>query len=189
MGGLSGVLQGSVWGPVLFKIFINDTDSGIECTLNKFAEDTKLSGVVDMLEGRDAIQKDQDKLETWACVNLVRFNKAKCSILHLGWGNPCYRRRLEDEGIEGSLAENHLGVLVDEKLDESHQCALTAQKASRTLGCIKSSVASRSREVILPVCSTLVRPHLESCVQLWSPQQKKDMELLERVQRRVTKMI
>jgi len=78
---------------------------------------------------------------------------------------------------------------VDEKLDVSQQCALTAQKANHILGCIKSSVDSRSREAILPLCSALVRPHVESCVQLWSPQHKKDMELLERVQRKATNMI
>jgi len=69
------------------------------------------------------------------------------------------------------------------------QCALAAQKANCVLGSIKSSVASRAREVIPPLCSALVRPHLESCVQLWSPQHRKDMELLGQVQRRATKMI
>jgi len=82
-----------------------------------------------------------------------------------------------------------LGVLVDKKLNMTWQCTLAAQKASCILGCIKRSVASRPREVILPLCSALVRPHLESFVQLWSPQYREDVDLLESVQRRATKMI
>ena len=75
---------------------------------------------------------------------------------------------------------------MDGKLDISQQCALAAQKANCILGCIQSS---RARKVILPLCSLLVRPHLEYCMQMWSPQYRRDMELLECIQRRVTKMI
>jgi len=178
-------IQGFVLEPVLFNIFTSDIDSGIR----KSADDTKWSGTVDTPEGRDTIQRDLNRLERWAHVNLMKFNKAKWKVLHLDQGNPQYQYKLGDEGIESSPAEKDLGVQMDEKLDMTRQNALAALKAKRILGCIKRSIARRSKEVIPSIYFALVISHQQSCIQLWSPENRKDMELLECVQRRATKMI
>ncbi|GAB0179219.1 mitochondrial enolase superfamily member 1 [Grus japonensis] len=115
-----------------------------------FADETKLGGVTDMPEDHAAIQRDLNRLEKWADRNLTKFNKGKCNVLHLERNKPRHQYMLGVDQLESSLAEKDLGVLVDTKLNVSQQCALAAKRSDGVLGCFRDSVASRSREVILP---------------------------------------
>ncbi|XP_059323544.1 triadin isoform X25 [Ammospiza nelsoni] len=186
-----GVPQGSVFGLVLFNIFIADMESGFQCTLSEFtddSDDTQMCDAVNTLEGRNNTQKDLVRFERWAQVILMKFNNAKCEVLHLVWRSPKNSFRLGREWKETRAGETDLGLPVHENLDMTQQCVLEVKKAVCILGCIKSSVASTSKEVILSLYSALVRPQLEYCVQDWEPEHKKDVDMLEQVQEGVIKL-
>jgi len=137
-----------------------------------------------------AVCKEHQNRDIIGLLRVPRYHLAlffKCNTQNNNNKLDLYQYSLWDEGIESSPVKKDLGVLVDENLGMTQQRAHTAQKATCILGCIKRSVASRLREGILPLYSALVRPQLKSCIQLWSPQHRKDMDLFEQGQRRPQK--
>nr|XP_048713273.1 uncharacterized protein LOC125639701 [Caretta caretta]XP_048713274.1 uncharacterized protein LOC125639701 [Caretta caretta] len=119
----------------------------------------------------------------------MKFNKDKCKVLHVGRNNQLHTYQMGNDCLGRSTAERDLRFIVDHKLNMSQQCNAVAKKVKIVLGFFSRSVVRKSREVILPLYSALIRPQLEHCVQFWAPHFRKDVDKLERVQRRVTKMI
>ena len=152
----------------------------------EFARDTKLSGEVDAWEGRASLQEDLHRLEEWANKNLIKFNKDKCNVLHMGKQNPEVQHRPRSAWRGSSSVERDLGS--QWTASSVCTCAAVAKKGSGMLGCINKDINSREKETFIPLYSVLVRPHLEYRVQFWLLLCCKDLDGLEKVQRRSTKM-
>ncbi|MDJ0596593.1 MAG: reverse transcriptase family protein [Pleurocapsa sp. MO_226.B13] len=185
----SGVPQGSVLGPLLFVIYINDLDTSIQSSLSKFADDTKIGSVIESEDDVNKLQRDLNKLCEWTEKWQMRFNTDKCKVLSMGKVDQPRTYNLRGEVIGNSTCERDLGVLVSQNLKNKEQCIKARNKANRALGFISRSVSNRSEKVILQLYLALVRPHLDYAAQFWSPLYRRDVNLLESVQRRMTKMI
>ena len=185
----SGVPQGSVLGPVLFLIYINDLDNNLISKLAKFADDTKLCKSVNSLDDTQSLQIDLDRLHEWSVKWQMTFNVDKCVVMHVGSNNVNSSYVLGNNKLKSSNKEKDLGIIMDNSFKFSEQCNTAIKNANRTLGLIKRTIKSRNKEVIIKLYKALVRPKLEYCVQAWRPFLKKDIDNLERVQRRATKII
>ena len=185
----SGVPQGSVLGPTLFVVYINDIDDNICSHILKFADDTKIFGPVATEEQISVLQQDLEKVFKWSQEWQMLFNEAKCKCLHIGHRNQHHVYTIGEHNIEETVEDRDLGVLVTETLSPSHHIAKIVRKANQIVGMIRRTYEDRSKSNLVPLYKSLVRPHLEYCVQAWRPYLQQDINNIEGVQRRMTKMM
>ena len=186
---LSGIPQGSVLGPVLFLVFIDNLEEGLMNEVLKFADDTKIFRRVDSEEDREMLQRDLDRLVQWSEVWQMKFNVDKCKVMHLGRGNSGGNYMMNGGRLGSMGEERDLGVRITNDLKASAHCAYVCTKANRVLGMISRTVVYKNPDILIRLYKSLVRSHLEYCVSAWSPHYVKDRERLERVQHRFTRMV
>ena len=186
---LSGVPQGSVLGPILFLIYINDLDDSITSNVLKFADDTKLFRKVNTDGDKQHLQNDLDRLVKWSEKWQMLFNFGKCKCLHTGHGNLNVNYKMGATVLGTTIKEKDLGVTISADMKVSEQCGIAASKGNQILGLIRRNITYKGKKLIIPLYKAIVRPHLEYCIQAWRPYRKKDIDTLERIQRRATKMI
>ena len=186
---LSGVPQGSVLGPILFLIYINDLDNSITSNVLKFADDTKLFRKVNTDGDKQHLQNDLDRLVKWSEKWQMLFNFGKCKCLHTGHGNLNVNYKMGDTVLGTTVKEKDLGVTISADMKVSEQCGIAASKGNQILGLIRRNITYKGKKLIIPFYKAIIRPHLEYCIQAWRPHRKKDIDTLERIQRRATKMI
>ena len=185
----SGVPQGSVLGPTLFLIYINDLDIDIVSKLSKFADDSKLCKSINNQTDVSILQNDLSLLEKWADKWQMKFNEEKCVVMHLGRNNEKKPYRLGNVILKDSEKERDLGIIVDKTMKFSEQVNSAVGKANDMLGMIKRNITCKSKSIVTKLYKALVRPKLEYCVQAWRPYLRKDIDKIEGVQHRATKLI
>ena len=185
----SGVPQGSVLGPLLFVIYINDIDNSVISRVLKFADDTKMFRVVSSQVEVDILREDLKNLFQWSQEWLMLFNLDKCKVIHFGRNNPNAVYSLGGVTLEAIDVERDLGILLQKDLKVSNQCTKVVRTANRVLGMIYRTFTSRTQDIVLKLYKSLVRPHLEYAIQAWRPHLQRDMNAIEKIQRRATRMI
>ena len=185
----SGVPQGSVLGPILLVLYVNVLPDIVESQVKLFADDTKLYSRVQKgdPEGNGTIQKDLTNLEYRSDTRLLRFNAAKCKCMHLG--NPEITYTLEGVEIATATEEKELGVYLTNDCKHSLQCTKSAAKAMSSLRVIRRTLKHIDKESFRILYKAYMRPHIEYCVQAWSPYQVNDIKTTEKIQRSATKMV
>ena len=189
---VSGIPQGSVLGPLLFVIYINDLPEEVVSDVYLFADDTKILKQVNSRDDSLVLQKDIDNLERWSRDWLLKFHPDKCHVLTLGkFGNIKHAHLyvLGDEELEHVFTEKDLGVVIDSELTFAEHISEKVMKANRIAGLIRRSFSYLSPRLFRQLFTTFVRPHLEYAQAVWSPKLRKHVNLIERVQRRATKFI
>ena len=186
---ISGVPQGSVLGPILIIIYINDFENEIGSNILKFADDTQMFRRVESQEDRHKLQVDLNKLVKWADKRQMLFNNDRCKCLHIGQANAKMNYLMNNTVLLSTEREKDVGVIVSSDMKVSEQCGIAARKGNQILGLMRRNIAYRDKRLIIPPYISLVRPHLEYCIQAWRPHMRKDIDKLERVQRRATRAI
>jgi hypothetical protein len=185
----SGVPQGSVLGPVLFLLYINDLDDSITSKLLKFADDAKLFRNVNNAQEVDKLREDLHRLCEWSSEWLMLFNYDKCKVMHFGYKNLAEDYSMDGKILQVTESERDLGVIIQKDLKVSQQCSKVVKTANSILGMINRSFTYKTKEIVIQLYKSLVRPHLDYCIQAWRPHLIKDINLLESIQHRVTRMI
>jgi len=185
----SGVPQGSVLGPLLFVIFINDMPESISSQLMMFADDTKLFREISHEADHENLQKDLNLLSVWSNQWKLKFHPEKCSTMHIGKTNTEYNYHLNGHLLVKSTVEKDLGVHVDNKLNFEEHMQSKISKARQMWGLIRRSFSYIDCEMFAHLFKSLVRPHLEYGNTIWSPQTKCFIKDIESVQRQATKQV
>ena len=186
---VSGVPQGSVLGHILFIIYVNDLDEGVVSRLFKFADDTKLVGRAESGVEINELQKDLDRLVDWAFEWQMEFNFEKCKIMHIGHNNARTKYKMNGINLQEVEVEKDLGVICCSDQKVASQCGAAAKKGYKVLEMINKTFTCKNKSVTIKLYKSLVKPHLDYCIQAWRPHLVKDLETIERVQRRATRMM